>query len=345
RTALALVSAYPYAVADADAELPALLWTAHGGQAAGAALARVLAGDVSPAGRLPQTWYAADTDLPDLFDYDVIGSRQTYLYFDGTPLYPFGHGLGYSSFAYEDLTADHDGQTLQVAFTVTNTGPVAADEVAQLYTRAMDTPVARPSRQLVGHRRLHLAPGAAQRVEFRLPLRELGFWDVAHDRWSTPPGTYDLLAGASSADIRLTASVEVQGDPPAARPVREAGLDAVAYDEQSGTAIVDRTKAAGEAMTPAGVDAGLLLYRECDFGDGVSSVAVEVAGEGSVELVSGSAATTVTVPPAGGPYDYTARSAPFAVSAVRDLRIRLRGPVRLARLTFTSAPTPRDDTR
>src|SRR5690606_5419152 len=75
RTVLTLVSAYPYAVDPAD--LPAVLWTAHGGQAAGTALARVVAGDVSPAGRLPQTWYADDADLPELLDYDIIGGRQT----------------------------------------------------------------------------------------------------------------------------------------------------------------------------------------------------------------------------------------------------------------------------
>ncbi|WP_338054258.1 glycoside hydrolase family 3 C-terminal domain-containing protein [Streptomyces spiramenti] len=100
RTVLVLCSSYPYAVPEADAELPALLWTAHGGQEAGTALARVLAGDVSPAGRLPQTWYARDTDLPDLLDYDIIGSRQTYLYSEATPLYAFGHGLSYSTFRY-----------------------------------------------------------------------------------------------------------------------------------------------------------------------------------------------------------------------------------------------------
>ena len=88
-----------------------MLWTAHGGQAAGTALARVLAGDVSPAGRLPQTWYASDADLPDLLDYDVIGGRQTYLYFEGTPLFPFGHGLSYASFAYADLSVRVEGGT------------------------------------------------------------------------------------------------------------------------------------------------------------------------------------------------------------------------------------------
>ncbi|MGW6159699.1 glycoside hydrolase family 3 C-terminal domain-containing protein, partial [Streptomyces sp. NPDC055144] len=145
-TALALISAYPYAVPDADTELPALLWTAHGGQAAGRALARILAGDVSPAGRLPQTWYAVDSDLPDLLDYDVIGSRQTYLYFEGTPLYPFGHGLSYASFDYDGLFVHREADTLECTFTITNTGTTSADEVPQLYVRPLGMPVPRPRR-------------------------------------------------------------------------------------------------------------------------------------------------------------------------------------------------------
>ncbi len=136
RTVLVLASAYPYAVTDAADSLPALLWTAHGGQAAGTALARVLAGDVSPAGRLPQTWYASDDDLPGLLDYDIIGSRQTYLYFDGTPLFAFGHGLGYADFSYSALRTEVDGEQLRVSLTVTNDGGTAADEVAQVYVRA-----------------------------------------------------------------------------------------------------------------------------------------------------------------------------------------------------------------
>ncbi|MGW0533247.1 glycoside hydrolase family 3 C-terminal domain-containing protein [Streptomyces sp. NPDC003032] len=342
RTALALVSAYPYAVAEAHAELPALLWTAHGGQAAGTALARVVAGDVSPAGRLPQTWYAADTDLPDLLDYDIIGSRQTYLYFDGTPLYPFGHGLGYSSFTYEDLTAERDGEMLRVAFTLTNSGAVAADEVAQLYIRAPRGSVALPHRTLAAHRRVPLAPGAWRRLEFRLPVADLGFWDVRQDRWTVAPGTYELLAGASSQDIRLVTPVEITGEPLAARPVLGAGLAASGYDTQRGTEIVDRTKTVGDAVRAVGDAAGELLYEGCDFADGVGTVSVEAAGEGAVDLIAGGTATTVTVPPTGGVYHYTLNVSDFAVSGVRDLRVRLRGPVRLARITFTAA-APRED--
>lgn len=340
RTALALVSAYPYAVADAHAELPALLWTAHGGQAAGTALARVLAGDVSPAGRLPQTWYAADADLPDLLDYDVIGSRQTYLYFDGAPLYPFGHGLGYSSFAYEDLAAERQGESLRVAFTLTNTGPLSADEVAQVYTRAPREAAslfALPHRQLAAHRRVHLAAGASCRLEFQLPLADLAFWDVRHDRWALAPGAHEILAGASSADIRLTGTVDVEGDPIPARPLwRTGGLPATGYDEQNGTEIVDRTRTAGDCVRPLDDGTGELLFHACDFGDGVSGVSVEAAGSGAVDLISGSTATTVTVPATGGTYDYATLTSGFTAFGVRDLRVRLRGPLRLARLTFTA---------
>ncbi|GAA3093529.1 glycoside hydrolase family 3 C-terminal domain-containing protein [Streptomyces rectiviolaceus] len=352
RTALALVSAYPYAVAEAHTHLPALLWTAHGGQAAGTALARVIAGDVSPAGRLPQTWYAADTDLPDLLDYDIIGSRQTYLYFDGTPLYPFGHGLGYSSFGYEDLVAAWEGELLRVGFTVTNTGSVGADEVAQLYTRGpreAAAGLALPHRQLAAHRRVHLAAGASCRLEFQLPLTELGFWDVRHDRWAVAPGAYEMLAGASSSDIRLAAGIDIEGTPIAPRPVREAGLAATGYDEQSGTEIVDRTRTTGDAVCAQAGGTGELVFRGCDFGDGVGGVSVEVAGGGAVDLISGSTATTVTVPATGGAYDYALHSSGFTVSGVRDLRVRLRGPLRLARLAFTAtapaaAPELRSET-
>jgi beta-glucosidase len=341
-TVLVLVSAYPYAV-DPD-ELPAVLWTAHGGQAAGTALARVLAGDVSPAGRLPQTWYASDADLPDLLDYDVIGGRQTYLYFEGEPLFPFGHGLSYGEFVYENLDArveqgDGGGEgELTVSFTVTNTGVVTADEVAQLYVRAVDPSVPRPRRELAGHRRVTLAPGAATELTFRLPLSVLEFWDVAHGTLRLEPGSYELLAGASSEDIRLRTTVEVEGEPLAPRPVRERGLDAADFDEQRGTEIVDRTKVSGDAVTPLGGASGELTFNGCDFGSGVTGMSVEVAGGGSVEfsLVGGPVLATLTLgTPTGDPYAYTTLHAAVSATGVHDVHLTLRGPLRLARVGFS----------
>jgi beta-glucosidase len=335
-TVLALVAAYPYAVD--PAELPAVLWTAHGGQAAGTALARVLAGDVSPAGRLPQTWYADDADLPGLLDYDVIGARQTYLYFEGTPLFPFGHGLSYASFAYGGLTARVEDGAVRVSFSVTNTGDVTADEVAQLYTRAVGASVPRPRRELLDHRRVTLAPGATAELGFDVPLTAFAFWDVAQDRWRVEPGGYELLAAASSEDVRLRTTVTLDGEPTLPRPVLATGLAAAGFDEQRGIAIVDRTKVSGDAVTPSGPETGELVHRACDFGRGVSEVTVEVAGEGAVELsLDGGPALAMLSPatPTSGPYDYVSLSASIAAAGVHDVHLRLRGPLRLAHVGFS----------
>ncbi|WP_371613109.1 glycoside hydrolase family 3 C-terminal domain-containing protein [Streptomyces clavifer] len=335
RTVLVLTSAYPYAVTEAAAELPALLWTAHGGQAAGTALARVIAGDVSPAGRLPQTWYASDADLPGLLDYDIIGSRQTYLYFDGTPLFPFGHGLTYAAFTYTDLAAEVEGERLRVSLTVTNDGPRAADEVAQVYVRAAESGADLPLRKLVGHRRTHLAPGAAERVELLVPVEELGHWSVAHGRWTVEPGAYEVMAGASSADIRLTATAVLAGEPSGPRPVVERGLEAADYDEQQGTEIVDRAKVAGDAVAPVeGV--GQLLFRGCDFGDGVHGATVSASGAGSVTLTVDGRSAELAVPATAGIYDYRTVEAALDIRGVHDVRITLKGSVRLAGIGFTA---------
>ncbi|MGP4112444.1 glycoside hydrolase family 3 C-terminal domain-containing protein [Streptomyces sp. 4N509B] len=350
RTALVLASSYPYAVPEADEALPALLWTAHGGQAAGTALARVLLGDVSPAGRLPQTWYAADAELPALLDYDLIASRTTYLYYDGTPLYPFGHGLSYTSFAYDALTAAVTGDALTAEVTVTNTGDVAGDEVVQLYVRAAEPSVPRPHRQLVAHRRIHLAPGETCRLVLSAPAREaLGFWDVARSRWRVEPGDHAVQVGASSRDIRLTTTVAVDGEPPEPRPVREAGLAACDFDTSFDVALVDATRVSGDAATPAAdggeADAeGGLVFRACDFGsDGgpttVTVVASAPTAGGEVTLVVPGTGprTTVPVPATEDRYTYARVRAELAEapSGVRDLHVTLRGDVRLLRLEFS----------
>lgn len=336
RTVLALTSAYPYAVD--PARLPAVLWTAHGGQAAGTALARVLAGDVSPAGRLPQTWYATDADLPGLLDYDVLGSRQTYLYFEGTPLFPFGHGLSYASFSYADLTAEVRDGALHVSCTITNTGDVTADEVPQLYGRAVEPSVVRPRRELLDHRRLTLSPGERTGVSFEVPLSALGFWDVTRGARRLEPGPYDVLVGASSEDIRLRTTLVLDGEPATPRPVAEHGLDAAGFDEQSGIAIVDRTRTEGDAVTPEDAGTGELVYRDCDFGAGVTGVRALVAGGGTLELALDGGPPRAALhlgEPTADAYTYVTLTADLVAEGVHDLRLGLRGPLRLARVDFS----------
>ena len=191
------------------------------------------------------------------------------------------------------------------------------------------------------------------RADGRLPVQEaLGFWDVAHGRWTVDPGTYEIHAGASSADIRRTASLTVDGPPPAPRPALERGLAAADFDSADGVSLVDLTKVRGDAVA-AGADViGRLLFRACDFGAGARTVTVEAAraehpsgggagaaGAATVELhlSDGTTLASVAIPPTGDPYRYTTVGAdlPTPPSGVHDLHITLRGGLRLARLGFS----------
>ncbi|CAM5743752.1 hypothetical protein SHIRM173S_02561 [Streptomyces hirsutus] len=204
----------------------------------------------------------------------------------------------------------------------------------------------RPRRELVAHRRLCLAPGETAEIAFELPLSAFAFWDVAVGRWRVEPGRYELLAGASSADVRQRTTLTLDGEPAVPRAVLEHGLDAAGFDEQSGTEIVDRTKESGDAVTPVAGQEGELVFRRCDFGNGAREVTVEVSGEGTVELslddgpvLAGLSPTA----PASGPYEYVTLGAPLAspgapvaTAGVHEVRLRLRGTVRLARVGFSA---------
>ncbi|MFV2100883.1 beta-glucosidase family protein [Micromonospora sp. LOL_024] len=223
RTVLVVTSSYPYALGWAREHLPALLWSSHGGQEHGSALADVLLGDAEPGGRLTQTWYADAADLPDLLDYDVIGADATYLYFRGEPLYPFGHGHSYTSFDYSDLSLSAAtvsvGEEVEVRVDVTNTGDRVGEEVVQLYTRQRRSRVKQPLRQLRDFARLLLAPGERRTVTLRLRTGELGWWDTDQGAHVVEDATHTVLVGRSAADVRLVGAVTVRG-PAAGRAAR-----------------------------------------------------------------------------------------------------------------------------
>ena len=157
--AIAMVISSGYPVTWADEDLPAVLWSSHGGQEYGHALAEVLFGDADPEGRLTQTWYRSACELPDLLDYDIIAADATYQYYRGTPLYPFGHGLSYTTFDYADLTVAVAGRQVTATATVTNTGSRAGVEVVQIYTHQQRSRVKQPLRRLRGFAKVRLAPG------------------------------------------------------------------------------------------------------------------------------------------------------------------------------------------
>ncbi|MEO3746616.1 glycoside hydrolase family 3 C-terminal domain-containing protein [Plantactinospora sp. B5E13] len=280
RTVLVVSSSYPYALTWADEQVPAICWSAHGGQEYGAALAAVLCGDADPGGRLTQTWYRDATELPDLFDYDVIATDTTYLYHRGTPLYPFGHGLSYARFAYADLRLSADevdaAGEIEVSVRVTNVGTRPGDEVVQLYTRQRRSRVKQPLRQLRGFARVSLAPG--EQTTVRLPLRaaDLVHWDVVRGRYVVEDARHTVAVGRSSTDLVLTGTLTVHGEPARPRQPLDAPLRAVDHDEYAGTAsLPDGPDDAAVVAREAG---GWIRFSDVDFGAGVTGVTARVGG-------------------------------------------------------------------
>ena len=139
-TVLVLFTNYPYTLQKAMEKLPAIIMSATGSQDMGSAMAEAVLGTYAPAGRLNMTWYESIDQLPDIDDYDIIKGKRTYRYFDGNVLYPFGYGLTYTTFAYENYKVSlKDDRLLQISLDVRNTGDTASDEVVQIYGSALES--------------------------------------------------------------------------------------------------------------------------------------------------------------------------------------------------------------
>jgi beta-glucosidase len=223
-------------------EAGAILQAWYGGTRGGAAVARVLFGDVNPSGRLPVSFPRADADLPtaapaqfpgiDRVAEFSEGLRTGYRHFNapGAPraAYPFGHGLSYTSFAYGGLELDRrtfdadragaDGTlkgrgAVTLSFTVRNTGRRAGAVVPQVY---LDAPraAAEPAPLLKGYEKVHLAPGESRRISITLDQQAFAVYDAKREEWTVPSGTWRVIVGDSSVDTALAAAVRVR---PAAR--------------------------------------------------------------------------------------------------------------------------------
>ncbi|MDX3661536.1 glycoside hydrolase family 3 C-terminal domain-containing protein [Streptomyces sp. ID05-26A] len=340
-TVLVVMSSYPYALDWADEHLPAVVWTSHGGQETGRALAAVLLGEAEPAGRLPQTWYRGDDELPDPLDYDVIKAGWTYQYHRAEPLYPFGHGLSYTGFAYRDLFLSAGTITansaVDLSVTLTNTGTRTGSEVVQLYVRAMDARYEAARIRLADFRKVSLAPGEIRVLTFRLAGDRLAHWDVGTGAFAVDPGGYEVLVARSARDVVLTAPITVAGPVPEPRAGR---LRAADFDDHDGATLVDATRAAGDAVTAADPAVpATLWFRSVDL-TGAVRVEADVAGPGGrVEFRCGELQVEIPVPANEDPYVWTtgrtALTAPL--DGVHDLEVTLHGGVRLAAFRFTTA--------
>ncbi|MES2660031.1 MAG: glycoside hydrolase family 3 C-terminal domain-containing protein [Verrucomicrobiota bacterium] len=212
RTVVVQMSAGPLTVPWIAKNVPAMLQAWWPGEEGGHAIADVIFGEVNPAGRLPHTVYASEEQVPPLDEYDITKGF-TYMYLNGEPLYPFGHGLSYTAFKYGALKLSSsrvkaDGK-VDVTVEVTNSGKRAGDEVVQLYTHAVKSSVKRPVKELRGFQRISLQPGETKSVTLSLPAGKLAFWDETSHGFVVEPGIYNIMIGASSSDIREKGEVEV----------------------------------------------------------------------------------------------------------------------------------------
>jgi beta-glucosidase len=340
-TIVVVENSYPTTLTWEQQNVPAILWTTHAGQETGHAIADVLFGDVNPAGRLTQTWYKSDADLPSILEYDIIKTDRTYQYFDGDPLYAFGHGLSYTGFGYSDLRVSpstvRPHGTVEVSVKVTNTGRRAGDEVIQLYTHQRTSRDKQPNAQLRAFEKVHLAPGQTKTVRLKVAAADLAHWDVTRNRWVVESSTHDILVGASAADIRQRGTVRVDGERIEARNL---GRDtrAIDFDDYAGVELVDESKVRGEAV--GGSSGDWISFADTDLRSGARNVSARVArasaGPASIQVrlddpVNGRLVATIPVPSTGDKYAYTtAAAAVTGASGRHNVYLVFTGDVRIS---------------
>jgi beta-glucosidase len=196
----------------AQANVPAIVEAWYPGEEGGTAVADVLFGDYNPAGRLPVTFYRSAEQLPPFEDYRMEG--RTYRYFKGDPLYPFGHGLSYTTFKYDNLRLSaksvRAGRGLTVTADVQNTGGRAGEEVVQLYVTDAASAYPIPVRSLAGISRVRLNPGETRRVSFTVDPRQLSVIDE-RGRRVVEPGEFTLSVGGKQPGFKGRADARTTG--------------------------------------------------------------------------------------------------------------------------------------
>ena len=213
RTILVMVCSFPYSINWSKEHVPAILQVSQSSQELGNGIADVIFGNVSPAGRLVQTWVSSIDQLPPMLDYNIRNGR-TYMYFKNVPLFPFGYGLTYTNFRYSGLKTDKKtigkDDVVNVSFTLQNTGNYDSDEVAQLYASFPDSKVERPAKALKGFKRVPVRKGESVSVTIPVKASDLTYWDTNTGKWKLESGKVRLEIGGSSEDILLTGEIDIK---------------------------------------------------------------------------------------------------------------------------------------
>ncbi len=200
---LVLINGSMVSINWADENIPAILEAWYPGQAGGTAVANALFGLYNPGGRLPVTFYRSTSDLPRFNDYNM--ENRTYRYFGGDPLYAFGYGLSYTTFAYRNLQITPEtiasGDSVVAQVEVENTGQLAGDEVVQLYLQDVEASLPVPRLQLAGFSRIHLSPGEKQTLQFTITPEQMSLVDDDGE-WILEPGVYRVWVGGQQPNLK-----------------------------------------------------------------------------------------------------------------------------------------------
>jgi beta-glucosidase len=222
-TALVIQSNGPVDISSVQSSFPAILFSGYNGESQGSSLADVLTGAQNPSGHLDFTWFKDDSQLPAMENYGLTPSEtgglgRTYMYFTGTPSYPFGYGLSYSHFAYGNIQVSPNSVTpdgdVTVNVNVTNTGATAGATVAQLYAAPQFSVsgVELPTKRLVGFQKTQvLAPGHSQHISLSVPVSGLARWDENTLKEVVDPGTYQLQVATDADDVVGSGTVQISG--------------------------------------------------------------------------------------------------------------------------------------
>ena len=216
---IVLVNGRPYAISPLVEKAEAVLEVWLPGEEGGKAVAEVLFGKANPGGKLPVTFPRSAGQLPLIYYAKPSGKRSHWYgdYVDSpvTPLYPFGHGLSYTTFEYSDIEVGKEqasiGESVTISVSVKNSGAVPGDEVVQMYVHQRYASIPRPVKELKGYARVRLNPGESRRIKFDLPVDQLAFYDQKL-ALVLEPGMVDVMIGSSSEDIRLHGSFEIVGE-------------------------------------------------------------------------------------------------------------------------------------
>ena len=297
-TLLYLVTGYPFAINKEKDTAKAVLCSTHLGPCLGHVVAATVFGENNPAGRTPTTWYRSVRDLPALDDYDIAKNHVTYLYFRGKPLYAFGYGLSYTTFAYSNLTVKQENDEVIATVNVQNTGALDGDEVVQLYMSLPGSLRVRPIHALKAFKRVHIQAGETVTVTLNFKIDDLAVWCNGRKIYTVESGVYKMEVGAASDDIRLTADVEMAGEAFPDRPgfFKQEAIDA---DDYSGVTFLT-DKRDGETYVEAKDFRSFLVYKNMDLTGCNAFECAMSAPSGDVEILLADNKTGKVLGKAGG---------------------------------------------